>query len=1030
MKIPIWRVILFFVIVIGASLLLLPTNRELGRVFLSQRDYADAEKYLNLEYERHPQDIPNDLRYLEALDHTLDFQRYQEVADQLLREFPDDPSIHRAIGDYYENNLRLQEASAQWAEVVRLDPKDADTRDKLISYYRLTQNYDGLIQTYRTLVSQGVATSDNYLELGRLYTVRGQNEQAAQTYTSLLSRDPKNATAMLRLAEIWEAAGRTDQALALYEAAAETDPTNRDYATLYIDKAFQTGRGAEANAAMRRYLNRFPNDEQFQLEVAYRLSQEGRLDEALSVLYRIHQEDPTQPDAVQMMATIYQQQGKTEELVKLLQSYNALAPPDYQTHQMLGDLYFTAGKEKEADEEYQTSLAILESNGINTPNEQFDYLSLRQKIGTNPPTVQEVQSLFEANPYSAAVSDLTFNVAFDQGDTELADQAFQRLQTLTPDDPTLIGKEAMLFYAESKWKEAAQAYERYIQTGLATHWDLADYATALTNAYQYDKALSILEKLYAKSPDEFSTLTAITDILIEQKRYNRALYLYSQFAQTHPDDYLAYIQMADIQSGNGDTEAAKYSWCMAYAILCRKGIGTSFDDKLTAINLFINLERYWEAQQLLCPLLAAQPENSDLLTAALGIAFATENYRCGSQLLERLARVVGRDDVTYLNYRIALLVEMKCWWEAKHVLEQAICIEPHQWDHQHDYALVLMQLNMYPMAKRFLKSLYWQGDRDFAVVWDMREALLRGGNEYKVESTYFSGITKIDYQITRETASWWLGDRVRISVGANEEHHHQAGNPLFGQIPFSRDIFGVFGTAEFVANSTTTWGVTGGLPWLRDTLIPFVGATGVYQYNDFEVALNLMYNEILRLPTEALLYESTVNRVLLSAQNIYCNWFHVGASGWWEWYHLNPALNPISTSSNLGNKWYLQPFVGVVAISDVYRYIELTLQFLASNWQEGFLGAETLVDLLPRQRAIEFGVVAKQRWQCAEFEGAIFESWDYARRINMVLLRALLNVWFSGCYTGTWGFDYQIGDSGLAGLGSSWILYLSLGLVY
>jgi tetratricopeptide (TPR) repeat protein len=1030
MKIPTWRVLLFFAILFAISLFIVPTSRELGWVFSSQQDYPQAEKYLRRDYKQHPQDISNDLRYLEALDHNLQFQQYEEVADQLLQRFPDDPQLHQAVGNYYETNLRLGEASQQWAEVVRLDPTNTDTREKLLSYYSLSQNYAGLTQTYQTLISQGVARPDDYLELGRLYTARGENQQAAQVYAQLLGRDSKNSAGLVRLAEIWEAEGKTDEALSLYEAAAETDPKNQDYALLYLDRAFKLNRGEETNAALKRYLKRFPNDQQFQLQIAYLYTQNGDLDGALSVLQRIHQENPTQPETVYMMAEIYQRQGKTDLLIDLLRTYNESAPSDYQTYEMLGDAYQSAGRTKEANAQYQKALAILESVGARSFDQQLAELSLRQKIGTNPPTVQEVRALFEANPSSAAAADLTFSIALEGKETDLADQAFQRFQALSPNDPSLLEKRASLLFAESKWREAVQAYAQLIQAGRASRWDRADYATALGNAHQYNKALQVLEGLREESPNDFSIVSSMSDFLLKEGRVDGAIDLLCQFAQSHPDDPRAYIQIGEILSARHDEERAKCVWWQAYEVVQRVGIGKSVEERLRAINLFINLERYCEAQCHLGPLLDGDPTNRDLLAAALAIAFQTQNYRRGRALLEWYGDVVSRCDMTYLNYRIMLMTEMKCWWEAKHLLEQAICVEPREWGHQHDYGLVLMQLNGAPLAKRVFKSLYWQWDRDFAFIWDMRQSLLDGGHELMAEATFFSGVTKIDYQIYRETARWWLNDHIRLSVGANEEHYHEAGNLSLGQVPFSSDIFGVFGRAELLLNSTTTVGVVGGLPWLEHTLIPFVGVNGLYRRNSLQIAFAAMYNEILRLPIVAVLYQSKVNRVLLSAENIYYDWLHVGVSGWWEWYRLNPALNPIGSQSNLGNKWFFQPFIGVVAISDAYRYIELTMQFLASNWHQGFPGAASVVDLLPEQRVIQVGAVAKQRWRCAEFEGAVFEAWDWARRVNMVLLRALLNLWFTECYVGTWGFDYQIGDSGLASLGSSWILYLSLRLLF
>lgn len=1029
MKIPIWKVVLFFLIILGVGALLLPTQRELGRVFLAERDYPEAEEYLEKQYLEHPEDISNSLRYLESLDHTLDFERYEEVANSLLQKYPNDPRIHRAVAAYYENNLRPDDAAAQWEAAVKLDPDDIESRQKLISYYRLTKKYDSLIALYEQMMAQGTANESDYFELGRLYSLRGQNEDAARVYAALLTKEPKSPVAKVRLAELWESQGRIDEALALYEAAAESDPTNRDYAILYMEKAFEYGRGPAATTAMARYLKRFPDDEQLQIEVAYRMVGEGMTDQALQILQDLHRRDPTQPDAVQMMADIYHKQGKNQETIDLLVPYLQVAPPDYKSRVSLGDALTAVGRPDEAKQQYSQALDILDSEKVLSIDEHLDQIDLREKVLGVKPTPQELQQLYAAHPDSSSVASLTFYSALEQGDIALAQQAYERVETLDSTNSDLPAMAAALLLAQKKWPEAVQAYAALVESGQANQYQLQDYATALLEAGDYEEAYEVVLQLYERNPADLTLLQHMNYLLTQKKRYTLLLDLLCRFAQTNPLEPISYILIGDAQSALHCDEAAEQAWWHAYEMIMARGVGTARQDRTTVTDLALKLDRAKVARYYLEPLLLAEPEAPDILALAAAAAIGLKDWCRAYDFVERLGAVSECNDLTYLGYRISIAVGCKQWCEAKGLLERMMSAHGDNLEYQHDYALVLRQLNLDPLARRILKSLYVQGERQFAWVWDMREVLTTAGNSLGAEATLFSGEDGTSYQVYREKAVYWWNDKVRLTAGANQEHYQQIGNSS-GQIAFKRDIFGVFGGADCFVNTDTVWGIFGGLPALNGKVLPFVGANGLYQRNDFRVELNLLYHEIIRLPVSALPFESTRSQVLLAVENIYCNWLHLGVSGWWEWYRLNPALNPLNSESSLGDKWFLQPRIGIVAISDVRRYIELSLQFLAASWRQGFPGAETLVDLLPQQRAIQFGVVAKQRWCIAEFEGALFESWDYARRVNAVVLRSLLNLWFTGCYVGTIGFDYQIGDSGLAGLGNSWILYLSFKLVY
>jgi len=1022
MKLSIWKAALFFLIVVAIAFLVIPSGRELGRVRLKEKQYSSARSYLEAHYKEHPEDIPNALRYLEILEQGLEFEEYNRVADELLQSSPDHLQLRRRVAAHHEGNLDLEAAAVHWRKLSSLDPTDEESKEKLVSHYHLAQQYGELADYYREEIARGTATPDVYYDLARIYIADGKEEQARALYGQVLSKWPSQTNAQVQLAQLWEEEGRLDEALALYEIAAEGAPEDKYAAVRYLQKSVKYRRGHKAKAALGRYLARFPDDVQFLLAVATFEQQIGESDSALATIEKVQAIEPLNIEALLLAAEIYVEEGQSDKAIAGLEQYKTKAPEEFRVYGRLGDLFAKMSLKEEATSHYQKAVDLFDKMEYYSLEEEIAYLWIRIALDETDKIYDQSVALFEEYPGNSEAALLLFTVALHNRDSTLAEAAYEAYLRADATSPERFNMAAQLHVAKGEWEEARAIYEKIAQGDDITAVQLRDYALVLGELQELDAAIEQLERADQLDPGNPDGWLIAADLYRRQRNYEKALLWVSRYNQVVGGDLRSFALLGDVYTDmEREEEAAE---ARQSGIDWAKGIDRPLtsSERLTLAWTNIKLKEFEAAGEAIEPLLGLLPVPPEALTVSATLAIEAREYGEALETIEQLASIVGEEERLVAELRILRAIHMRNWNEAEQLLETALAKEPQHRDRLREYAFVSTQLQQFVRARCIFRELCAIGEEGRGFRWDQRMAYLDGARLLFAEAEMIWAEDGLRYQVFREGGRFWANQKLRLGGSLIQAHYQQLGNSQ-GQIAIIEDVFGGDLSAQWFPDSHYSWLATAGVRHLHSTWFPVAGGAGRFQHNTRVIELSGLVNELMFVPLNALPLETRYSRARFFAEELFDEFLRLGVTAWWEWYRLNPRLNPFDTGSDLGDKWFLEPFIGFVTVSDTFRYLEFFASFRAANWNQGFDNAFTLVDLLRRERAGRVGVGWRQRWRCVELIGAASEGHDWARKVNSVFLQSTLNVWWTNCNVGTLGFEYQIGDSGLAGQGNSWRLF-------
>jgi len=260
MGIPWWKSALFFMAILLLSIAIFPTGRQLGKFYHYSKNFDDADLYLSSRYDRDPSDEGNSQRYLSSLLFFKDFDKFEEISDELLTVIPESFLLHEVVARYHEERMRYQEASFHWDKMLELMPIDANVRDKLVSYYSINQQYDKLIKVYERDISVAANNLDSYYSLALLYSLRHDITNAKRIYSKIIEDFPYERKSKIRLAQLHEYSGDVALAISLYRRVSEENPEDRSAMVALGNKLLSYSEVDGFMSFLERFQGKYPGD--------------------------------------------------------------------------------------------------------------------------------------------------------------------------------------------------------------------------------------------------------------------------------------------------------------------------------------------------------------------------------------------------------------------------------------------------------------------------------------------------------------------------------------------------------------------------------------------------------------------------------------------------------------------------------------------------------------------------------------------------------------------------------------------------
>ena len=349
MKIRVWKVILFVIVILAVTISLFPTRRSLIPYYERAGKWADARAIIDELLGRRPQDVPLLIASADAYQAEGRPEQAITMIEAALKLKPGDIRLLTKLAEYCELDRQPDRAVAIWEEVIR---KDGDNRQ---AYTRLAALY-----RYRgDSVGEAGAVS-------RLIALEAKDGGKPLRNEHVLARMMKEAILALSRPDI--AGDKTDPYLravtinALYarllaylgdvedgndSAAVRKDGIEACLAALVTGERGEEARRFAAAADRDLGLGIFSR-----LTLARLFSTAGEGGTALAILQALKNEHPRRLDIWQAVAETAAEIKDTATTRAALEQVVALAPADGEARKKLAAIYVQTGDFARAYESY------------------------------------------------------------------------------------------------------------------------------------------------------------------------------------------------------------------------------------------------------------------------------------------------------------------------------------------------------------------------------------------------------------------------------------------------------------------------------------------------------------------------------------------------------------------------------------------------------------------------------------------------------------------------------------------------------
>ncbi|MDD5218784.1 MAG: tetratricopeptide repeat protein [Candidatus Omnitrophica bacterium] len=362
MGIPLWKSLAFFLTIVVFSVKLFPSERQIGLYYAKAQYLERARFYLARQFYQDPGDIQNTLRYLKSLAYNDEDELFEHIGIKAVRLNPYCIELYYVMARFYEDHMRDDKASGYWEEIVRLSPKDTDTRTKLLSYYILAKETEKLMRYDAAEIARGNAPVDTYHQLGRLYCLKNMPREAEKIYLALLQKYPQDALAKIRLSELYEFTGDFDTAIRYFRMMVQENPQNKDYALRYAGLLMNHGAPEEAMSFIEKSVEQFPDDQNLLILLSDLFVSQKQTDKAIALLEAMYARNPNQSGILKSLGALYFDAKNYEKAKEMLERYHRKEDGDYHTHHILGDVLAALGEKNGSRREYEKALKLIREN--------------------------------------------------------------------------------------------------------------------------------------------------------------------------------------------------------------------------------------------------------------------------------------------------------------------------------------------------------------------------------------------------------------------------------------------------------------------------------------------------------------------------------------------------------------------------------------------------------------------------------------------------------------------------------------------
>lgn len=570
-----------------------------------------------------------------------------------LKSNPDNLSAKILMGKVLMINGYLEEAETEFREALNAGADANQLADSLGKAWLLLEYYNDILTTefrglnranqrdwsiikatayantgetdkarmeYQHAIKLADGEARPFTALATLEIKEKNFEKAQQLLDKALSAEPDNTGALRLKGELFLSQQQVEKAITTLERAHTLDPEDPLVNRTLISAYLRAKNRIKAKEMLDKVLEQTPNAPFANLVDAWIKAEEqdysaaARELEALSAdLASLPSEQLNQrPEFIYIAALSALAQNKLEQAHTFFSQYLVLRPEDRNAKALMADTMIKLGQ-------YRQALALME-----------------------PDALEHIQSLDSAitlaNLY--ILNDKTFKTL----------DVLTRLKEQYPGNKRVELLDIKTMIAREKYDEAFAMLANSEHSDTDLNFILT-YSMLLLETKQYDKALSLADKLLAQRPDSTDFLNFKAAVLIKARKWQQATPYIDKVLSQSPDHFSANFNKANILAASGNfAEAAN----IAESLYSRQpGNG---EVALLLANLNLNLGKPEESVALVDEVLTSDLSNiraNELLVRAL--LAQGEEAKAQRQLNELIK--IAPDNIGYKLQRIELFAD-------------------------------------------------------------------------------------------------------------------------------------------------------------------------------------------------------------------------------------------------------------------------------------------------------------------------------------------------------------------------------------
>ena len=421
----------------------------------------------------------------------------ENIWRQKVAQSPNDAEAHSNLGAILQKKGEMDAALAEYEKAEQINPSSITTRLNIGTMYQAKKEYETAIEAYDTIIDFNPNYMAAYLYKAQCYRDMGNKEAAIQNYKLALNLEPSNQQIKNELFEVMETNMTQDEKLNYIYQEVQKTPTNPDLLYRYAYELHKANRLPDAIMYYNRALTLDPKNQDTYINLAQAYKQQGNYDKARTVL----------TDAKGMFPE--------NTLIK-----KQLAAIDSET----SSLIYADASELFRQQKYQEAINLYNKIMPATAESLVGIGACYQALGNNKQAAEYYKKSFAIDPKNA---DTAYYLALAYSNSELFSQAKTYAQKALALNPSHKDAKELLTYVIEQ-----------------ENTEQMDKAIACYDQKQYAQALTILNQVITRDPEDSNAYYYRAMVYDAQKKYALAINDYKKALRFNPEMIIANYSIA------------------------------------------------------------------------------------------------------------------------------------------------------------------------------------------------------------------------------------------------------------------------------------------------------------------------------------------------------------------------------------------------------------------------------------------------------------------------------------------------------